>query len=98
MSKPQVQGDTEVALDVELSTKSFCLDDPEQRQHYTKYMSARKKERFAKWYVRSLLETKENVLWFRRMTNPSLHKIYKDTFESGGNNSAVNQSKGSNQL
>jgi hypothetical protein len=98
MSKPQVQGDTEVALDVELSTKSFCLDDPEQRRHYTKYMSAKKKERFAKWYARSLLETKENVLWFRRMTNPSLHEIYKDTFESGGNNSAVNQSKGSNQL
>ena len=98
MSNPQVQGDTEVAIDVELSNKNFCLDDPEQRQHYTKYMSAKKKERFAKCYVRSLLETKEKVLWFRRMTNPSLHKIYKDTYESGGNDSAVKQSKGSNQL
>ena len=98
MSNPQVQGDTEVALDVELSNKNFCLDDPEQRQHYTKYMSAKEKERFAKCYVRSLLETKEKVLWFRRMTNPSLHKIYKDTYESGGKDSAVKQSKGSNQL
>jgi hypothetical protein len=97
MSTPQVQGDTEVALDVELSNKNFCLDDPEQRQHYTKYMSAKKKERFAKCYVRSLLETKEKVLWFRRMTNPSIHKIYKRTYESGGNDSALKQSKGSNQ-
>ena len=84
MSNPQVQGDTEVAIDVELSNKNFCLDDPEQRQHYTKYMSAKEKARFAKCYVRSLLEAKEKVRWFRRMTNPSLHKIYKDTYESGG--------------
>ena len=98
MSNTHVQGDTEVAIDVELSNKNFCLDDPEQRQHYTKYMSAKEKERFAKTYVRSLLEAKEKVLWFRRMTNPSLHKIYKKTHESGGNDSAVNQSKGSNQL
>ena len=40
MSNPQVQGDTEVAIDVELSNKNFCLDDPKQRQHYTKYMTA----------------------------------------------------------
>ena len=97
MSKPQVQGDTEVALDVELSNKNFCLDDPKQRQHYTKYMLAKEKERVAKCYVRSLLETKEKVLWFRRMTNPSIHKIYKRNYESGGNDSALKQSKGSNQ-
>ena len=84
MSNPQVQGDPEVAIDVELSNENFCLDDPEQRQHYTKYMSAKEKERFAKCYVRLLLETKEKILWFRRMTNPSLHKLYKDTYESGG--------------
>ena len=35
MSNPQIQVDTEVALDAELSNKHFCLDDPEQRQHYT---------------------------------------------------------------
>ena len=40
MPNTHVQGDTEVAIDVELSNKNFCLDDPEQRQHYTKYMSA----------------------------------------------------------
>jgi hypothetical protein len=61
-------------------------------------MSTKEKERVAKCYVRSLLETKEKVLWFRRMTNPSLHKIYKDTYESGGKHSALKQSKGSNQL
>lgn len=98
MSNTHVQGDTEVAIDIELSNKNFCLDDPEQRQHYTKYMSAKEKEKFAKCYVRSLLETKEKVLWFRRMTNPSIHKIYKDTYEFGGNNSAVKPSKGNNQL
>jgi hypothetical protein len=38
------------------------------------------------------------VLWFRRMTNPSIHKIYKDTYEFGGNDSAVKPSKGNNQL
>jgi hypothetical protein len=84
MSNTHVQGDTEVAIDVELSNKHFCLDDPEQRQHYTKYMSAKKKESFAKCYVRSLLETKEKILWLRRMTNPSIHKINKDNYESGG--------------
>ena len=98
MSNPRVQGDTEVAIDVEFSNENFCLDDPEQRRHYIKSMTEKEKERFAKSYVRSLLEIKEEVLWFRRMTNPSLHKIYKDTYESGGNDSAVNQSKGSNQL
>jgi hypothetical protein len=96
MSKPQVQGDTEVAIEVELSNKHFCLDDAEQRQHYTKYMSAKGKERFAKCYVRSLLETKEKVLWLRRMTNPSIHKNYRDTYERGGNDSAVKQSEESN--
>ena len=55
MSNTHVQGDTEVAIDIELSNKNFCLDDPEQRQHYTKYMSAKEKERVARCYVRSLL-------------------------------------------
>ena len=48
MSNTHVQGDTEVAIDIELSNKNFCLDDPKQRQHYTKYMSVKEKERFAK--------------------------------------------------
>jgi hypothetical protein len=74
MSNPQVQGDSKVALDVELSNKNLCLDDPERRHHYTKYMSTKEKERVAKCYVRSLLEAKEKVLWFRRMTNPSLQQ------------------------
>jgi hypothetical protein len=53
----------------------ISIDDPKQRQCYTKYMTAKEKERFAKSYVRALLETKEQVIRFRRMTNPSLHKI-----------------------
>jgi hypothetical protein len=74
---------------VESDNKRISLHDPDQCLRYTKYMTAKEKERVAKCYVRSLLETKEKVLWFRRMTNPSLHKIYKDTYESGGNDSAV---------
>jgi hypothetical protein len=50
------------------SDKNFDLDDPKQRQHYTKYMTKKEKEKFAKSYVRALLETKEEVLRFRRMT------------------------------
>jgi hypothetical protein len=57
--------------------KRISMDDPKQRQRYTKCMTAKEKEGFAKWYIRSLLETKEKVLWFRRMTSPPLHKTYK---------------------
>jgi hypothetical protein len=53
-------------LNVE-SNKNFDLDDPKQRQHYARYMTMKEKERFAKSYVRSLLEAKEEVLRFRRM-------------------------------
>jgi hypothetical protein len=80
-----------------LRNKDLCLDDPKLRQRYTKNMTAKEKERFAKTYVCSLLETKEEVLRFQRITNPSLHKIYKDTYESGGNDFAVKQSKGNDQ-
>ena len=89
---------TNVLTAVHLRNKNFSFDDPKLRQHYTKHMTAKEKERFAKSYVRSLLEAKEKVLWFRRMTNPSLHKIYKDTYESGGSDSVLKQSKGSNLI
>ena len=62
---------TNVLTAAHLRNKHFCLDDPKQRQHYTKYMTAKQKERFAKSYVRLLLETKEELLRFRRITNPS---------------------------
>ena len=75
---------TNVLSAAHLRNNNFSLDDPKLRQHYTQSMTAKEREKFAKSYVRSLLETKEKVLWFRRMTNPSLHKIYKDTYESGG--------------
>jgi hypothetical protein len=68
---------TNIITAAHLRNKNLCLDDPKLRRHYTKYMTAKEKERFAKSYVRSLLETKEEVLRFRRMTNPSLHKLYK---------------------
>jgi hypothetical protein len=51
--------------------KDFCFDDPKQRQKYTNNMTPKEKEKFAKSYVRSLLEAKEQALWFRRMANPS---------------------------
>jgi hypothetical protein len=84
---------TNVLTAAHLRNKNFSLDDPKLRQHYIKSMTEKEKERFAKSYVRLLLEIKEEVLWFRRMKNPSLHKIYQDTYESGGTDSAVTQSK-----
>jgi hypothetical protein len=53
-----------------LREKNYCLDDPKQREQYAKNMSAKDKEKFAKSYVRSLLEAKEKAHWYRRMTNP----------------------------
>jgi hypothetical protein len=52
---------------VKRENKTFYLDDPKQRQQYAKWMSPREKEKFAKSYVRSVLEAKEKLQWFTRM-------------------------------
>jgi hypothetical protein len=64
--------------------RHLYYDDPKARQREAKNMSPKRREKFAKWYLRHVFEAEEKRLWFRRMTNPSLHKIYKDTYESGG--------------
>jgi hypothetical protein len=64
--------------------KDLYYDDPKARHREAKNMSQKRREKFAKWYLHKVFEAEEKRLWFRRMTNPSLHKIYKDTYESGG--------------
>ena len=49
--------------------KRVYLDDPKERQRYVKYMTPKQKERFAKSYIRSILEGKEQDLWLKRMLN-----------------------------
>ena len=49
--------------------KRVYLDDPKERQRYVKYMTPKQKERFAKSYMRSILEGKEQDLWLKRMLN-----------------------------
>jgi hypothetical protein len=43
------------------------LDDPKERQREAEGMTPKQKEKFAKFYVRKVLEAKEEILWFRRM-------------------------------
>ena len=57
------------AMNVKKGNKTFYLDDPKDRQRYTKYMTPKQKERFAKSYIRSILEGKEQDLWLKRMLN-----------------------------
>ena len=52
---------------VKEGNKTFYLDDAKEGQRYTKYMTLKQKERFAKSYVRYVLEAKEQELWFKRM-------------------------------
>jgi hypothetical protein len=56
-------------MNVKKGNKTFYLDDPKDRQRYTKYMTPKQKERFAKSYMRSILEGKEQDLWLKRMLN-----------------------------
>ena len=52
---------------IKKGNETIYLDDPKQRQRHVKYMTPQQKERFAKDYVRSVLEQKEKELWFTRM-------------------------------
>jgi hypothetical protein len=54
---------------VQSGKKRVYLDDPKERQRYVKYMTPKQKERFAKSYIRSILEGKEQDLWLKRMLN-----------------------------
>jgi hypothetical protein len=47
--------------------KTLNLDDPKDRQRYVKYMTPKEREKFAKYYLRTILQAKEQNLWFKRM-------------------------------
>jgi hypothetical protein len=59
-------------------------DDPKQRQHAVARMTPKQKEKFAKFYVSRILEAKEQLLWFGRMTDPELYRLYKESSENPG--------------
>jgi hypothetical protein len=52
---------------VQAGRRRFHLDDLKERQRYVKDMTPKQKEEFAKFYVRKILEAKEEMLWFKRI-------------------------------
>ena len=44
-------------------------------------MTPKQKERFAKFYVSKILEEKEQLLWFRRITDPESYRLYKESLK-----------------
>ena len=42
-------------------------DDPKARQREAKSMSPKRREKFAKWYLRKVFEAEEQRLWFQKM-------------------------------
>jgi hypothetical protein len=61
----------------ETQNKREYLDDPKKRQRDAEGMTPKQKVKYAKFYVRKLLEKKEEMLWRKRMTNPSLYKVHQ---------------------
>jgi hypothetical protein len=47
--------------------KDLYYDDPKARQREAKSMSSKRREKFAKWYLRKVFEAEEQRLWFQRM-------------------------------
>jgi hypothetical protein len=47
--------------------ETFYLDDPKDRQRYVHGLNPKQREKFAKFYIRKLLEAEEYQLWFKRM-------------------------------
>jgi hypothetical protein len=60
------------------------LDDPKQRQLDVKNMTPKQKERYAKFYIRMILKRKEEMLWFKRMTNPAIHQQHREIYNCYG--------------
>ena len=52
---------------VQAGRRRFHLDDLKERQRYVKDMTPKQKDKFANFYVRKVLEAKEQELWFKRM-------------------------------
>jgi hypothetical protein len=47
--------------------KDLYYDDPKARQREAKSMSSKRREKFAKWYLRKVFEAGEQRLWFQKM-------------------------------
>jgi hypothetical protein len=50
-----------------ISGKDLYYDDPKARQREAKNMSPKRRERFAKWYLRKVFEAEEKRLWLQKM-------------------------------
>lgn len=55
-------------LSVKTGGVTLYLDDPKDRQRYVKYMNPKQRKEFAQFYTRRVLQAKEKLQWFRRMT------------------------------
>jgi hypothetical protein len=47
--------------------KDLYYDDPKVRRREAKSMSPKRREKFAKWYLRKVFEAEEQRLWFQKM-------------------------------
>jgi hypothetical protein len=54
-------------LFVRSGDETFYLDDPKDRQRYVRYLNPKQREKFAKFYLRKLIEAKEYDLWYKKM-------------------------------
>lgn len=54
-------------ITVKSGGRTIYLDDPKARQRYAEDMRPKDREKFAKFYLRKVLEAKEYQLWFNRM-------------------------------
>jgi hypothetical protein len=54
-------------ITVKSRSQTLYLDDAQERLRYAKDMSPKQREKFAKFYLRKVLEAKEYQIWFKRM-------------------------------
>jgi hypothetical protein len=47
--------------------ETINLDDPKVRQRYTRDLNPKQRLKFAKFYIRQLLEAQEYERWYKRM-------------------------------
>jgi hypothetical protein len=50
-----------------IGDKDLYYDDPKARQREAKSMSPKRREKFAKWYIRKVFEAEEKRLWLQKM-------------------------------
>jgi hypothetical protein len=49
----------------------YDLDNPAHRQRYAKYMNPKEKARFARDYLRAIVEAEKYERWYRKMLRTS---------------------------